>query len=335
MNDAAPGRVRSGTNLAKPPLISVALCTYNGERYLAEQLDSVLAQDYPALEIVAVDDASTDGTLRILEDYRSRHPQLRVIHNLHNLGFRGNFERALQLCQGVFIAPCDQDDVWLPHKLSTLHAAIGNHSMAYADSELIDAHGRSLGRRMSANWRMQDIDDPVALIMDNCVSGHAMLLRRMLLEQAFPLHEGMYHDWWLATVAAAEGGVVYCPEVLVRYRRHAGTVTAMPGTELAMQRRAAQLRGSGLRRHAAVQERLNALVALPGSHGEFCLRLRDLWHEHTEQWCSPALAGLLATHTRRLYRFKKQPAWRLRLKTLRYLTGLKFKRSTGRLRYLE
>lgn len=336
MNDASPaGRVRSGTNLAIQPLISVALCTYNGARYLREQLDSLFAQDYPALEVIAVDDASTDGTVLILESYRSRHPQLRVIHNIQNLGLRGNFERALSLCRGVFIAPCDQDDIWLPGKLSALYAAIGNHSMAYCDSELIDAAGHPLGSRMSAHWRMQDIDDPVALIMDNCVSGHAMLLRRLLLKQAFPLQEGMFHDWWLATVAAAEGGVIYCPKVLVQYRRHAAAVTALPGSEEARRRRASQLRGAGLRRHAAVEARLNAVLALSGDHSQFCRRLRRLWRDHSEQWWSPALAGLLALHSHRLYRFKQLPSWKLRLKTLRYLTGLKLKRNTGRLRYVE
>ncbi|MFT3906448.1 MAG: glycosyltransferase family 2 protein [Steroidobacteraceae bacterium] len=321
---------------AVQPLISVALCTYNGARYLREQLDSLFAQDYGPLEIVAVDDGSSDDTVQILESYRLRHPNLQVVINQRNLGVRDNFQKALQLCRGEFIAPCDQDDIWLPHKLSTLQRVIGGHAMAYCDSELVDTDGRSLGTRMSSRWRMHDINDPAALIFDNCVSGHAMLLRRSLLPRACPMQEGFLHDWWLAVVAAAEGGVVFHPEVLVHYRRHEQTVTALPGSAEAQRRRAGiERRGVALRRHAVIAARLNAVAHLPGEPGRFCQQLQRLWSEHQRQWLSPALAGVLISNTNRLYQFKRVPGWRLALKSLRYAVGVRLLQVAGQQRYLE
>jgi glycosyltransferase involved in cell wall biosynthesis len=104
------------------------------------------------MEIVAVDDASTDRTVDLLREYERRDARLRVVVNTRNIGFIRNFERAISLCNGVLIAPCDQDDVWLIDKLRTLVRAIGHHSMVYSDSELIDAEGRPLGVSMSRFW---------------------------------------------------------------------------------------------------------------------------------------------------------------------------------------
>jgi hypothetical protein len=273
----------------------------------------------------------------ILESYRPRFearqfPML-VIVNPENLGVRRNFEKALGLCAGEFIAPCDQDDIWLPAKLATLRRALGERALAYCDSAVVDAEGVPTDSRMSDNWRMQDVDDAAAFVMDNCVSGHALLLRRALLGQALPLQEGFFHDWWLAAVAAAGDGIAFSPEVLVHYRRHAATVTFLPGSAEAQRRRELQRRGAGLRRQLDIAARLAGMVRLPGPHREFCRRLQQLWLARDDQWLSLRLAALLCLNTRRLYRFKKLPLWKLRLKTLRYAVGLKFKKAAGRMRY--
>ncbi len=215
-------------SVAAEPLISVALCTYNGERYLREQLDSLLAQTYSNMEIVAVDDGSTDRTVEVLREYEQRDARLHVVVNPRNVGVVRNFERAIALCKGTFIAPCDQDDVWLADKLRMLAGYIGQHSIAYCDSEIIDADGRSRGMSMSRFWAMQDLSDPVAFVMENCVSGHAMLFRRNLLDDNPRLPTEVFHDWWLAARAAARGGIVFCPEKLVRYRQHGNNVTDVP-----------------------------------------------------------------------------------------------------------
>src|SRR5690606_28939344 len=107
--------------LNQPGLISVALCTYNGDHFLEEQLDSIMLQDYPYKEIVISDDCSADRTWEILKTYRDRYPgQIRLYRNEQNLGYNRNFEIVLSHCRGDYIAISDQDDIWLPHKLSSL-----------------------------------------------------------------------------------------------------------------------------------------------------------------------------------------------------------------------
>ena len=125
------------------PLISIALATYNGGRFLREQLDSIYAQTWRPIDVVACDDRSSDDTVAILEEYRQRHG-LRYEVNERNLGFVRNFEKVMALCRGEFIALADQDDVWLPEKLERLMAGIGDASLVYSDAFLIDDEGREL-----------------------------------------------------------------------------------------------------------------------------------------------------------------------------------------------
>src|SRR5213080_381833 len=98
--------------------LSVALCTYNGAAYLGEQLDSIVAQSRPPDELVVCDDGSTDETVEVLETFLAEAPfPVRLQRNEANLGFVKNFEQAISLCTGDFVALSDQDDVWMPGKL--------------------------------------------------------------------------------------------------------------------------------------------------------------------------------------------------------------------------
>jgi|SRR4249919_3936144 len=203
------------------PRVSVALCVYNGARYLPAQLDSLLAQQDVDFEVVAIDDQSTDGSLTILRDYARRDPRIRVHANFTNLGHLRSFVNCMALCTSELIAPCDQDDVWHPRKLATLAHAIGDADLAYCDSAYIDHDGRPLGRRISEDLEaMHSGRDPLRYAFQNTVSGHAMLVRREVFDAALPFPAKLYHDWWLAIRAAAGNGVVYVDEPLVQFRRH-------------------------------------------------------------------------------------------------------------------
>src|ERR1700761_5678732 len=94
-------------------LVSIALCTYNGEQFIDSQLDSILAQSYPNIEIIAVDDCSTDATWEVLQDYAQKDKRVRACRNEHNLGHTLNFQKAIALATGEYIALCDQDDIWV------------------------------------------------------------------------------------------------------------------------------------------------------------------------------------------------------------------------------
>lgn len=107
------------------PLISIALATYNGEKYLEDQLNSIYTQTYKNIEVAVTDDCSTDKTVEILEQYSKSHG-LKYFVNTENLGFVKNFEKAISLCEGDFIALSDQDDVWEKDEIGILVNKIGS-----------------------------------------------------------------------------------------------------------------------------------------------------------------------------------------------------------------
>src|ERR1700742_869803 len=106
--------------MSTSPLVSIALCTYNGERFLSKQLDSLLSQTYINIEIIIVDDGSHDNTWNILIDYAQKNKRLQISQNARNLGHTCNFERAIKLCNGDYIAIADQDDIWESDKIKTM-----------------------------------------------------------------------------------------------------------------------------------------------------------------------------------------------------------------------
>lgn len=207
------------------PLVSIAMCTYNGERFLREQMDSLIRQDYPNLEIIIVDDCSTDSTVRILSEYSEKYPHIRVISNERNLGFVKNFEKAISLCSGEYIALCDQDDIWFENKISTLLKNIGPADLIYSRLQIIDEQGNEVKKTPLSNLNRLEGKCHLGLLLGNCVTGHAALVRKSALEKAMPIPAGLpVHDHWIAFVTAANNGIKAYPEVLSLYRQHASNV---------------------------------------------------------------------------------------------------------------
>jgi glycosyltransferase involved in cell wall biosynthesis len=242
------------------PLVSVVLGTYNGEAYLREQLRSVLAQTYPALEIIAIDDGSRDRTVGILREYAGRDPRMRVVVNERNLGFIRNFEKGCRLAGGEYIALCDQDDYWFPEKIEKMVRAIGGYPMVYCDSQLCGEDLQPLGRRISDLVHYQSFDDCRQLCVFSRMYGHATLIKRELYEKAIPFLEEVPHDGWLAYHATLYGGVLYLPEVLVKYRQHAGNVFGVVGRK---KKKATAVERAGKRRKelARIRVRMDAYCA--------------------------------------------------------------------------
>lgn len=207
------------------PTISVVVCTYNGEKYLAVQLESILQQTYTNLEIIICDDASTDNTVSIINRFATADSRIRFYQNKTNLGFNENFEQVLKLAKSEWIAIADQDDIWLPQKIQSLVASM--------------VPGRLLIHSYNAEFRN---DDPSIrffnpsrlrfqgtktrqLLLYNTVTGHTVLLHKNLLRFALPFPPTVYYDWWLGVVATLHGGVQLCPEVLVLHRQHDGNAS--------------------------------------------------------------------------------------------------------------
>lgn len=210
----------------KPPLVSIALCTYNGERYINQQIESLLAQTYPNIEIIIIDDNSTDGTLAVSEFYKKKDDRIRLLINEVNLGFNKNFKTAISACTGEFVAPCDQDDIWHPDKIERLVEAIRDQDLSYSDSELIDEAGNPINCRISTLRRMYSGRNPLAFLLTNCISGHAMLVRKNLLS-TIDIPEDLYYDWWIAIAACARNGIGYVDRPLVKFRRHQGAASGV------------------------------------------------------------------------------------------------------------
>lgn len=321
MVDAPPDKT-SSPGSGQPGLVSIALCTYNGERFLAQQLDSLLAQTYSNLEIVVSDDRSTDDTLTILDEYSRRDRRIKVIAHAENVGLTRNFQRALLLCSGSYIAPCDQDDIWLPDKISTLVQAVSGRCLAYCDSLFVDEQGKPMGSRMSDVVCMITTEDPMPFAFANCISGHAMLFKREVLEYGVPVPQHFFYDWWLATVAAALGGVVYCDIPLVHYRQHGSNITDTLGRRMADERP----RGHMLRFLSETLVRLESIRALPGAHRELATQMCRLWRARERQWFSPRLGWLLVRNRERLFRISRTRKRTLHRQLKQYFYGLRLQR---------
>lgn len=213
----------------------MALATYNGERFIVEQLNSILWQTYPNFEIVISDDCSTDRTPEILHEYAEKYPDVHFYPNVQKSGMVKNFEKALRHCKGDFIAFADQDDIWLPDKLQYLFDNIDDDTaMIYHDSAYIDERGNFMNKRVS------DFRKPVSgrnlFLMDEIsglfICGHALLFRRDLLNRALPLSELRNHDGWIACIALLEGNIKAMPDVKVLYRQHSNNVYGGLGSKV-------------------------------------------------------------------------------------------------------
>jgi glycosyltransferase involved in cell wall biosynthesis len=319
-----------------PPLISIALCTYNGARYLREQLDSLLSQDWPQLEIVAVDDVSTDETPSILQAYAGRHSCIRYFQNTSNLGYQKNFERAMRECRGRWIAPCDQDDIWLPHKLSRLAQALddGTSLLAFCDSELIDHHGESLERKLSDIIALHSTDDPLPFLRSNMVSGHAMLFCRSLLDKGLPLPAELFHDWWLAYVAVSQAPIRYVDACLVQYRQHAASVTDISGRK-SKTRKPILKQGYRARQLADDGVRIALLSDVAGKGQAEALELLSLWKAREHQWLSWRLAWFLWSKADRYHAMTNEALVFKKRKASSFFWGLRIKRWVKAFRYRE
>jgi glycosyltransferase involved in cell wall biosynthesis len=237
---------------------SVAMCTYNGARFVAEQLASVAAQTRPPDELVVCDDRSGDGTRALVEEFAARAPfPVRLFVNERNLGSTRNFGRAVSLCDGDLIALADQDDFWLPEKLTRLEARFAARpgaGLVFTDAELVDERLRPTGRRLWERVGFGEREQRLVrggraadlLLQGSHVTGATMAFRAdfkgLVLE--IPDDLPVIHDGWIALLIASVAEVDFVPEPLVRYRQHAGQqvgAKGKPGTEagvLAAARRA-------------------------------------------------------------------------------------------------
>lgn len=211
-------------------MISIAMTTYNGEKFLREQIESIISQTFTDWELVVCDDCSKDSSWFILEKYRQLDSRIKIYKNETNLGFKKNFEKAISLCTGEYIALSDQDDIWLPNHLSLLLSLLGDRSLACGNALLIDAEGQSLEKKLNEVDKLYIFDSNKYIFKNfferNALQGASMLMKRSFTTSCLPIPESIaYHDAWLAFCACLENGIEYSFDVITKYRQHGNNVS--------------------------------------------------------------------------------------------------------------
>jgi glycosyltransferase involved in cell wall biosynthesis len=197
---------------------SVVLASCQGERFIGEQLDSIIQQLSVGDEIVVSDDASTDGTLEVVS--RRADARIRVLASTVRVGYVRNFQRALEQARGDSIYFADQDDVWLPTKVAMLDEALRLKSCACSDAVVVDEHLSEIhpsffGLRQAASFSAWSI------LRKPSVIGATLACRRQYLASLLPLPAGVPHDFWISFNAAWDGVLQVVSAPLILYRRHA------------------------------------------------------------------------------------------------------------------
>lgn len=211
------------------PIVSVIMATYNGSLYLKQQMESIVAQTYPSIEIIVVDDCSTDDTIEILKAFQSAYPNIQIFPNEKNIGYIKNFEKGCSLATGELIALCDQDDYWHPDKIKNMQTAIGDFPLIYCDSVLCDESLQPIGVNISDRVNCRDFNNCLQQAIFCRIYGHATLIKKELMQKAIPFLPIIPHDWWLCYVATFYGGMKYLPQPLASYRQHSANIFGAAG----------------------------------------------------------------------------------------------------------
>jgi len=271
---------------------SIVLCTFNGARFLEPQVASVFAQERAPDEIVAVDDASVDGSFVLLEKLALRSPvAMRVYRNEATLGAARNFERAIALAQGDVIFLCDQDDVWSPEKTRTLMTPFESDErvmLVHSDAALVDAELRQLGvslfQALGLSKRERMLEDRSrafeVLLRRSIVTGATAAIRREAFEWATPFPPEWLHDEWLAVIASLRGRLIRIERPLIQYRQHGANQIGAQRRGIVQKLKFVLASGGDYQRRKLdrmrqLRARLPELAAEPGA-----LRLTDKTLEH-------------------------------------------------------
>lgn len=214
--------------------VSIAMCTYNGEKYLKHQLDSIINQSYRPYEIIISDDCSTDSTLEILKSYECLNKDInfKIMVNKQNIGVTKNFEKALINSTGDFIFLCDQDDIWMENKIERVvrefkksntntraifsNAFIINEFSEKQNETLWDLIGFT--EQMRRKFRFNEGID--ILLKKDVITGCTLAIRRTYLKEVLPLNVNFVHDSWIGMVHELSGGLGLINEPLIYYRIH-------------------------------------------------------------------------------------------------------------------
>ena len=211
--------------------LSVALCTYNGSKFIEQQINSILNQTIKVDEIIVCDDKSTDATVLILKELQVANPCIVIIENEINLRSTKNFEKAIQRCSGDYIFLADQDDLWNTEKAAKTLAVFNENPTAegvFSNADLIDDNGTRLSNKTiwdSVFFFEKEMPKPIDFVdiifkNGNIVTGATLCIKKEVKSFIFPFSEDNLHDEWIASLLAFRNTLYYSTENLISYRIH-------------------------------------------------------------------------------------------------------------------
>jgi len=209
--------------------VDILMATYNGEKYIKQQLDSLMNQTFTDFNIIIADDKSTDTTLDIMLDYQKKDPRISIVQNEENIGVIKNFEKLITLSSADYFMLCDQDDVWLEDKVAkSVNAIIETNAMlAFTDLQLVDQNLNVINKSFLNYQGIKEIKNInwKTLLVQNIVTGCTIIADKDIKRCSLPFPSNIpMHDAWLALVAAVYGEVHYINEALILYRQHDSNV---------------------------------------------------------------------------------------------------------------
>ena len=209
--------------------IDILMATYNGEKYLREQLDSILNQSYSNFRLLISDDCSQDSTKEILNEYVQKDRRVIVFVQKKNLGVCKNFEYLMKKVENDYFMFADQDDVWKKDKIKKCIEKIKNEDcdLVYSNLEVVNQDLQLLNK---SYWKIKGFEKKVkkynnfeSLYLNNFITGCTMLVKSKWMDKILPLpHNSKYilHDYWTALIVSQNGKIAYVDETLVEYRQH-------------------------------------------------------------------------------------------------------------------
>ena len=209
--------------------VDILLATYNGEQYLKEQLDSILAQSYNEFRLLISDDASTDDTIRILKEYEEKDNRITVFFQKENSGVIKNFEFLLERVENEYYMFSDQDDIWKEDKIEKSIKRIEetDSSLVYTDLEVVDS---DLNVTYKSYWKLKGIYNKIkkynnfeSLYLNNFVTGCTIISKKEFIDEVLPLpntSKFVLHDYWIPLVLSQKHKISYIEEPLIKYRQH-------------------------------------------------------------------------------------------------------------------
>lgn len=218
-------------------MIEIVLAAYNGGRYIGSQIDSILSQTCTDWRLTIRDDGSDDDTVRICQEFVARHPEkiFLLVDGNRRLKVAGNFNELLSHSSGDYIMFCDQDDVWLPHKVEKTLAAMRSleseygktaPALVHTDSQYVDENLQLIAHSALHYVNRKPNPSLNRLCMELPIFGHAVMINRRLKDIGGRIPDGFVSwDWWFPLVAVVFGHIRFVDEPLVLWRRHGKTVS--------------------------------------------------------------------------------------------------------------